>query len=76
MGQEAATAITPQGGKTPTDLPTRNPATSPRPRGPKLEAPNPTAAPKVVEVPAKQPAVWTRGRWSLMECEYKSGRNR
>ena len=29
MGQGAATAITPQGGRTPTGLPTRNPATSP-----------------------------------------------
>ena len=31
MGQEAATAITPQGGRTPTGLPTRNLATSPQP---------------------------------------------
>ena len=30
MGQEAATAITPQGGRAPTGLPTRNPATSPQ----------------------------------------------
>ena len=29
MGQRAATAITPQGGRTSTGLPTRNPATSP-----------------------------------------------
>ena len=31
---------------------------SPRPQGPKPEAPNLMAAPKVVEVPAMQPAVW------------------
>ena len=29
MGQGAATAITSKGGRTPTGLPTRNPATSP-----------------------------------------------
>ena len=46
-----------------------------RPRGPKPEAPTPTAAPKVVEVPAMQPAVWIHGRWSYLECEYKSGRH-
>ena len=42
MGQGAATAITPQGGRTPTGLPTRNPATSlpPLPR-----AQPPTTAP-------------------------------
>ena len=30
MGQGAATAITPQGGRTPTGLSTRNPATTPQ----------------------------------------------
>ena len=90
MGQGAATAITAQGGRTPTGLPTRTPATSPPPpplakpkgplgrktgarglgaaelhaRGPKPKEPNPTAAPKVAEVSAMQPAVWIRRRWS------------
>ena len=33
-------------------------------RGPKPKEPNPTAAPKVAEVSAMQPAVWIRRRWS------------
>ena len=34
------------------------------PRPPKPKAPNPMAAPKGVEVPTRQAAVWIRGRWS------------
>ena len=36
MGQGAATAITPQGRRTLTGLPTRNPATSPRAQPPTI----------------------------------------
>ena len=38
MGQGAATAITPQGGRTPTGLPTRNP--QPSHESPRAQPPN------------------------------------
>ena len=46
------------------DIQVGNPEQPRGPGGPKPEAANPTAALKVVEIPAMQPAVWTRGRWS------------
>ena len=62
IGQGAATAITPQGGRTPTGLPTRNPATRPPHRPPPHPRPAPnysstrhTEARSPVQVKRKKP---------------------